>query len=94
MSLLSEDCQTLIKTYNASILKKLPGPLTESLLTAAKDCLEQNKVETETGKKRTVLATLISNLVDNEKVIETIPDVGFMDGPLNISFLSYIYITK
>jgi hypothetical protein len=98
MSLLSEDCQTLIKTYNASILKKLPGPLTESLLTAAKDCLEQNKVETETGKKRTVLATLISNLVDNEKVIETIPDVGFMDGPLNISlhwsktFKKLIYI--
>jgi len=92
-----EYCQTLIKTYNASILKNFPKPLEESFLTTAKDCLEKHKVETETGKERTVLATLISNL-DNENVTPTLPNVGFMEGPLNISlhwsqrFQKLIYI--
>ena len=100
MSLLSyEDCQTLITTYNASILKKLPGPLQESFLRGAKDCVEKNKVKTETETKdRTVLAKLINNLIENETVIQTLPNVGFMDGPLNISlhwsktFQKLIYI--
>ena len=77
-------CQTLIKTYNASILKNFPEPLEESFLTTAKDCLEKHKVEPETGKERTVLATLISNLY-NETITPTLPNVGFMEGPLNIS---------
>ena len=95
-SVLSHDyCQTLITTYNASILKLFPEPIQESFLTTAKDCLEKNKVET--GKERTVLATLISNL-DNEKITPTLPNVGFMEGPLNISlhwsqrFQKLIYI--
>ena len=73
-------CKTLIRTYNASILKKLPEPLQESFLTTAKDCLEKNKVETE----RTVLATLIGNL-QSQKATPTLPNVGFIEGPLNIS---------
>lgn len=90
-----EYCQTLIRTYNASILKNFPEPLEESFLIHAKDCLE--KLEPETGKERTVLATLISNL-DNETVTRTLPNVGFMEGPLNISlhwsqrFQKLIYI--
>ena len=90
-------CQTLIKTYNASILKNFPEPLEESFLTTAKDCLEKHKFEPETGKERTVLATLIRNL-DNETVTRTLPNVGFMEGPLNISlhwsqrFQKLIYI--
>ena len=89
-----EYCQTLIKTYNASILKKLPESLQESFLTTAKDCLKKNKVETT---ERTVLATLINNL-DNEKITPTLPNVGFIEGPLNISlhwsktFQKLIYI--
>ena len=73
-------CKTLIRTYNASILKKLPEPLQESFLTTAKDCLEKNKVETE----RTVLATLIGNL-QSQKATPTLPNVEFIEGPLNIS---------
>ena len=98
-SLSYEDCKTLITTYNASILKKLPRPLQASFLREAKDCLEKNKVKTETETKdRTVLAKLINNLIENETVIQTLPNVGFMDGPLNISlhwsktFQKLIYI--
>ena len=90
-------CQRLITTYNASILKELPYPLQGSFLTTAKDCLEKNKVKTETETKdRTVLATLINNL-DNQK-ITPLPKIGFMEGPLNISlhwsntFKKLIYI--
>jgi len=36
-----ENCQTLIKTYNASILKKLLESLQETFLTTAKDYLEK-----------------------------------------------------
>jgi len=87
-------CQTLVKTYNASILKDFPKPLKESFLTTAKDCLEEHKFEPETGKERTVLATLISNL-DKTR---TLTNVWFMEGPLNISlhwsqrFQKLIYI--
>jgi hypothetical protein len=84
MSSSYEYCKTLIKTYNASIIKLFAEPIQESFLTTAKDCLEKHKVDTETGKERTVLATLVSNL-DNENVTPTLPNVGFMEGPLNIS---------
>jgi hypothetical protein len=91
-------CQTLVKTYNASILKDFPKPLKESFLTTAKDCLEKHKFEPETGKERTVLATLISNLDDETETGCRLPNVGFMEGPLNISlhwsqrFQKLIYI--
>ena len=84
MTISYEYCKTLIKTYNASIIKLFPEPIQESFLTTAKDCLEKHKVDTETGKERTVLATLVSNL-DNENVTPTLPNVGFMEGPLNMS---------
>ena len=77
----SDFCEKLIKTYNASILKKLPVELQQSFFEAATDCLEKIKKE-----ERTVLATLITNWIDkNTKVSPTLPIVGFIEGPLNIS---------
>jgi hypothetical protein len=84
-------CEDLIETYNASILKKFPDDLHQSFLTTAKDCLKKNKRRVVDHQKRkivykdrTVLSTLITNL-EHEKITPTLPDVGFIEGPMNMS---------
>ena len=68
-------CKYLIETYNASIIEKFPDFLKDAFLTTAKDCLQQH---------RKVLKTLINNL-DNEKIKPTLPTVGFIEGPMNMT---------
>jgi len=91
-------CEDLIETYNASIIEKFPDFLKDSFFRTAKDCLEKKprriveyqkrrfgpSTKKSFYKYRTVLATLIKNL-DKEKKTPTLPDVGFIEGPMNMS---------
>jgi hypothetical protein len=91
-------CEDLIETYNASIIEKFPDFLKDSFFTTAKDCLEQKprriveyqkrgfgqSTKKSFYKYRTVLATLIKNL-DKEKKTPSLPDVGFIEGPMNMT---------
>ena len=90
-------CESLIETYNASIIEKFPDFLKDSFLRTAKDCLEKKRRIVQYKKTRfrpptiksfyeyrTVLKTLITNL-ENQKITPTLPDVGFIEGPMNMT---------
>ena len=73
----------LIKTYNASVIKKFPSQLKNAL---GKLCFEQAQLTEDIpewrGGKRTVLAKLIEN---HQKKPDERPIANYIIGPMNIS---------